>query len=265
MSASDRHLDVESAKQLERREPEAVRYFAGHLANPCETCEAFLAREDAEPDAFPGLDALTDEALIEASGRPVKEDAVGWARLRRKLGAPQRVWLTGGLGAVAAAVLLALVVRPGIEGPGHVESPSQRIKGTAPLALELTAAARLSDGEVRAVAEDAVLPPEAVVLLRYHASESADALLVREGPGLPPQVLGRYTLTPGTHDLRDGDDLAGVSLEDEHGPVTLVLVAWPQDEQGAAALESVRVSGQVPSDAAQARLRLRVESGHAAP
>ncbi|WP_223644126.1 hypothetical protein [Corallococcus sp. EGB] len=265
MGASDRHLDVESAKQLERREPEAVRYFAEHLAHPCETCEAFLAREDAEPDAFPGLDAMTDEALVEASGRPIREDAVGWARVRRKMGSPRRAWLTGGLGAAAAAVILALVVRPGPGGPGSVEPPSQRIKGTAPLALELTAAAQLPDGEVRAVAEDAVLPPEAVVLLRYHASESADALLVREAPGVPPQVLGRHVLTPGTHDLRDGEELAGVSLEDEHGAVTLVLVAWPHDDQGAAALEAARVSGRVPPEAAQARLRLRVESGHAAP
>ncbi|RKI01098.1 hypothetical protein D7Y15_36615 [Corallococcus sp. AB030] len=265
MGASDRHLDVESAKQLERREPEAVRYFAEHLSHPCETCEAFLARDDAEPDALPGLNALADEALVAASGRPVRENAVGWARVRRKLRAPQRAWLTGGLGAVAAAILLALVVRPGAGGPGSVEPPSQRIKGTAPLALELTAAARLPDGEVRAVAADAVLPPEAVVLLRYHASESADALLVREAPGVPPQVLGRHALTPGTHDLRDGEDLAGVSLEDERGPVTLVLVAWPHGEQENAALEAVRVSGQVPPDAAQARLRLKVESGHAAP
>ncbi|WP_404364022.1 hypothetical protein ACIHQR_28205 [Corallococcus coralloides] len=265
MGASDRHLDVESAKQLERREPEAVRYFAEHLSRPCETCEAFLARDEAEPDGFPGLDALADEALVAASGRPVREDAVGWARVRRKLGAPQRVWLTGGLGAVAAAVLLALLVRPGTGGPGSVEPPSQRIKGTAPLALELTAAAQMPGGEVRAVSEDAVLPPEAVVVLRYHASESADALLVREAPGMPPQVLGRHVLTPGTHDLRDGEDLAGVSLEDERGPVTLVLVAWPHGEQESPALEAVRVSGQVPPDAAQARLRLRVESGHAAP
>ncbi|NBD11777.1 hypothetical protein [Corallococcus silvisoli] len=263
MSGSDRHLDVESLKALQQREPEAVRYFADHLSRPCETCETFLAGEDAESgDAF-GLDALADEALVETSGRPLREDAVGWARVRRKLGGPRRAWLTGALGA-AAAVVLALVVRPGTDRPGVAPS-SQRTKGSAPLALEVTAAARLPDGEVRAVADGAVLPPEAVVLLRYHASESGDALLVREAPGVPPQVLGRHALTPGTHDLRDGADLAGVSLEDEHGPVTLVLVAWPQGEQGAAALEAVRVSGQVPQDAAQVRLRLRVESGHAAP
>ncbi|MFP2897511.1 hypothetical protein [Corallococcus sp. 4LFB] len=265
MSGTDRHLDVESSKRLEQREPEAVRYFAEHLSRPCETCEAFLARDEAEPGEFPRLDALADEALVEASGRPIREDAVGWARVRRKLGAPRRAWVTGGLGAMAAAVVLALLVRPGTERPGVVEPSSQRIKGAAPLSLELTAVARMPDGTVRAVAADAVLPPEAVVLLRYHASESADALLVREAPGVPPQVLGRHVLTPGTHDLRDGEDLAGVSLEGEQGPVTLVLVAWPQGEQGAAALEAARVSGQVPSDAAQARLRLKVESGHAAP
>lgn len=265
MSGSERHLDVESLKALEQREPEVVRYFADHLARPCETCEAFLAREDAEADDAFGLDALADEALVESSGQPLREDAVGWARVRRKLGAPRRAWLTGALGAVAA-VVLALVVRPGTDGPGVAPS-SQRIKGSgsAPLALEATAVARLPDGEVRAVTDGAVLPPEAVVLFRYHASESGDALLVREAPGVPPQVLGRHVLTPGTHDLRDGADLAGVSLEDEHGPVTLVLVAWPRGEQGDAALEAARVSGQVPQDAAQARLRLRVESGHAAP
>lgn len=261
MRETGRHLDAETQRALEQRDPETVRYFAAHLARPCEECEAFLAHEEGAPDDAFGLEALADEALGEVAGRPAREDAVGWARVRRRLNAPRRVWLSGGLAAVAA-VLLAILVRPGTGAP---ERPStQRLKGGSPLVLEVMAAARLPDGEVRAVPGDAVLPSQAVVLLRYHASESANALLVREAPGVPPQVLGRHALTPGTHDLRDGEDLAGVSLEDEQGPVTLVLVAWPEGSDSAA-LEAVMAGGWVPPDAVQARLRLRVESGHAAP
>ncbi|MCY1046142.1 hypothetical protein OV208_32825 [Corallococcus sp. bb12-1] len=262
MSETGRHLDAEAQRALQQRDPETLRYFAAHLAQPCETCEAFLSEDDEAPDDAFGLDALADEALLEVSARPVREDAVGWARVRRRLGSPKRVWLSRGLAAVAA-VLLAILVRPGA-GTLPERPSTQRLKGGAPLALELTAAARWPDGQVRAVPEDAVLPPEAVVLLRYHAGDAADALVVREAPGVPPQVLGRHVLGPGTHDLRDGEDLAGVSLEGEQGLVTLVLVAWPKGAD-ASALEAVVAGGQVPPDAAQARLRLKVESGHAAP
>jgi hypothetical protein len=258
MSDTGRHLDARGWEALRRREPEAVAYFATHLATPCDACERFLAMEP-EDDAL-GLEALADEALGEAAG-PAREDAVGWARLRRRLGAPRRAWLAGA--AAAAAAVLALVALP--QGEVPAPTPSQRIKGTVPLVLELAALAKLPDGQTPPVRDDTVLPPEAVVLLHYHASEAADALLLREAPGLPTQVLGRYALEPGTNPLREGADLAGVSLEGEQGPVTLVLAAWPRGPGSREALERAAEQGAVPPDAVQARLRLRVEPGHAAP
>jgi hypothetical protein len=257
MSDTVRHLDVESWQSLQRREPDTVAYFATHLAGPCETCEAFLA-QDFEGDPL-GVEALADEALGAALATP-REDAVGWARVRRRLAGPRRAWLAGAV-AVAAAAVLAILVRPDAVTP----APYEGIKGSVPLALELTAAARLPDGEVRAVPEGAVLPPEAVVLLRYHATEAADALLMREAPGAPTQVLGRYALEPGTHDLREGPDLAGVSLEGEQGPLTLVLVAWPRVPGSWDALEQASEQAAIPPNAPQARLRLSVEPGHAGP
>jgi hypothetical protein len=259
MSDSGRHLDEEGWRALQRREPEAVAHFATHLARPCEACEAFLAREP-EDDRL-GLESLADEALAAVAG-PAREDEVGWARVRRRLAPPRRAWLTGALAAAAAAVLV-LLVRPGPVEPEHASS--QRLKGGGPLALELAAAAQLPGGEVRAVPEDSRLPPEAVVLLRYHSSEAADALLVHESPGVPAQVLGRYALEPGTHDLRDGAELAGVSLEGEQGPVSLVLVAWPRGPGSREALEQALERGGVPPEAAQARVHLRVSPGQTGP
>ncbi|MBZ4421792.1 hypothetical protein [Myxococcus sp. RHSTA-1-4] len=259
MADTGRHLDAEGWRALQRKEPEAVAYFARHLAAPCDVCEEFLAAEQEE-DAL-GLEALADEALGEAAG-PAREDAVGWARLRRRLGAPRRAWLAGAVAAAVAAGLAVLVLPQVMRTE---TTPSQRIKGTVPLVLELAAMAKLPNGETPPVRDDTVLPPEAVVLLHYHSSEAADALLLREAPGLPTQVLGRYELEPGTNPLREGADLAGVSLEGEQGPVTLVLVAWPKGPGSREAVEQAAGQGAVPPDAVRARLHLRVDPGHAAP
>ncbi|QSQ23779.1 hypothetical protein JY651_01990 [Pyxidicoccus parkwayensis] len=263
MGDTVKHLDAQSWRSLQQKEPEAVKYFAAHLATACDVCEGFLAAE-SEPeqeDAF-HLDALADETLGELSGPP-REDAVGWARLRRRLGAPKRTWLAGAAAVAAMAAVLAISLRP--EAVTQPSTSSQHLKGGVPLVLELSAMAQLPDGQTPPVADGAVLPPEAVVLLHYHASEASDALLVREAPGLPTQVLGRYALEPGTHPLLEGTDLAGVSLEGEQGPVTLVLVAWPKGPGSHEALEQAAEQATVPQDAVQARLRLRVEPGHAVP
>ncbi|MCY1020626.1 hypothetical protein [Pyxidicoccus sp. MSG2] len=263
MGDTVRHLDAEGWRALQRKEPGAVAYFAAHLATPCDVCEDFLAvesEEDAEDTL--GLDALADEALGELRG-PAREDAVGWARLRRRLGTPKRTWLAGAAAVAAMAAVFAISLRPEVLTPQP--GSSQRLKGGVSLVLELAAMAQLPTGETPPVTEGTVLPPEAVVLLHYHASEASDALLVREAPGLPTQVLGRYALEPGTHPLREGADLAGVSLEGEHGPVTLVLVAWPKGPGSREAMEQAAEQATVPPEAVQARLRLRVEPGHAAP
>ncbi|QSQ13447.1 hypothetical protein [Myxococcus landrumensis] len=260
MSDASRHLDARSWRALREKSPDEVAYFADHLSRPCDVCEAFLENPDAE-DAL-GLDAMTDEALGAMSAP--REDAMGWARLRRRMNiAPRRMWLSGAV-AVAVAAVVAFAVNPTLLTGAKSDSP-WRVKGGAPLSLELTAVARLQDGSLRALTDDSALPSDAVVLVRYHCSEVADALLVLETPEGGAQVLGGYTLEAGTHDLREGGELAGVSLEGERGPRVLVLAAWPHGPHSEAARDAALAQRRVPEEATLARLRLRVEPGYAAP
>ncbi|MCE9667902.1 hypothetical protein LY474_08775 [Myxococcus stipitatus] len=256
MSDAGRHLDARSWKTLKDESPDAVAYFADHLSRDCEVCEAFLEQTGGD-DAF-GLQAMTDETL--GALGPVREDAVGWARLRRRLAPPRRAWLTGAV-AVAVAASVAFALRP-LPTTSEQAGSSWRLKGGAGSSLEVTAVARLPDGSLHSVTEDAPLPSDAVVLVRYRSNEVADALLALESPGAPTQMLGGYTLVSGTHDLREGGELAGVSLEGEQGPRTLVLVAWPRGPRSAAARDESLASGRVPDEALQARLRLQVMPGY---
>ncbi|GEL72362.1 hypothetical protein [Myxococcus virescens] len=259
MSDAGRHLDARNLRALRDKSPDEVAYFADHLSRPCEVCEAFLEGADAEP-VF-GLDAMADEAL--GALTPAREDALGWARLRRRLFAPRRVWLSGAV-AVAVAAVVTFAVHPELL-TGSRTGPSQRLKGGAVMSLELTAVAQLPDGSLRAVTEDAVLPSGAVVLVRYRSSEVADALLVLESPDGPAQMLGVYTLQVGTHDLSEEGELAGVSLEGEQGPRALVLAAWPRSPYSEGARGAALAQRQVPEEATQARLRLRVDPGYVVP
>lgn len=249
------HLDAASWRALQNHEPAAVAYFARHLAKPCEACEAFLAEAPGQEE----LDALTDEALVAAAGSPPREDSLGWERVRRRaFPSRARRWGAGlgALAAVAAAALVFLVVAPPM-GRQVDSGRSERVKGGAPLVLELTAAAQLPGGSVLPVAEGQTLPPEAVVLLRYHVSEASEAVLVREVPGEAPEVLGRFSLEPGTHELEEASGLAGVSLEGEVGELSLALVALPPGTLSGGALD--QAAGW--PGAVVARVHFRVKSG----
>ncbi|MCP3064021.1 hypothetical protein LXT21_35120 [Myxococcus sp. K38C18041901] len=252
MGDANRHLDAHSWRALRDKSPDAVAYFADHLSRPCDACEAFLEKT-GDDDTF-GLEAMTDEAL--GSLQPVGEDTVGWARLRRRLGPPRRLWLSGAV-AVAVAAGVTFAVHPALL-TGEQPGTSVRLKGGAPLSLELTALARMPDGSLRPLTEGAPLPPEAVVLVRYRASEVADALLALESPDGSVQMLGAYSLDAGTHDLRDGGELSGVSLEGERGPRMLVLAAWPRGQGSGEARDAALARGRVPREATLSRLGLRV-------
>lgn len=257
MNAPFGHLDAASWRALQNHEPEAVAYFARHLAAPCEACEAFLAEAPGQDE----LDALTDEALAAAAGSPLREDSLGWERVRRRaFPSRARRWGAGlgALAAVAAAALVVLVVAPPRGNPVDA-GRGERVKGGAPLVLELTAAAQLPGGSVLPVAEGQSLPPEAVVLLRYHVSEASEAVLMREAPGKAPEVLGRFSLAPGTHELEEASGLAGVSLEGDVGELALALVALPP---GTLPDSDLSQAAGWP-EAAVARVHFRVQSGDA--
>lgn len=234
------HLNDKRWEALQARDPDAVAYFARHLAAPCAQCEDYLLHARPEPDA---LDAMTDEALLSlAPAREPALDEVGYARLRRRMLPPRpRRWLAGAAGIAAAAALTLAVGLERWSGEAATGTSAGTLKGEVPLGLELLAAAQLPGGELFQVGPETPLPSAAVVLLRYHATEAAAAVLVREVAGQPPEVLGRFLLEPGTHDLREGAELAGVSLAGEEGPVSLALVArpgvtYPSPEETAAAL-----------------------------
>ena len=146
------HLDAERWAALQRRERATVEHFARHLAAPCEPCEAFLAGlgEAGAGDAgSAALDALADEALLEAGRTAPHEDALGWARLQRRLGEEglaagaarrSRTARVAGVLAVAIAASVVFAVLPA-RMRTHVDAQEDgmRIKGAASLALELSA------------------------------------------------------------------------------------------------------------------------------
>ncbi|NVI97567.1 hypothetical protein HV824_05475 [Myxococcus sp. AM009] len=237
-----KHLDDGALSALSRREPEAVAYFAGHLAHPCETCEAFLATHPG-----PGLlDGHVDALLLGlappgASAPPL--DEVGLARVRRALRAHRPAagrWgmVAGGLAACLLAVVLLPRMRaeaPSSQGGTAAEWTGEKGR-LARIALELSVVARDSEGGLRRLDPGSPVKDSEVLLLRYHATEAGTALLFEQRQGEAPALLGRFPLVAGTHDLQGPQGLAGVSLAGETGPVTLWLVGSAGSPPEAAAV-----------------------------
>lgn len=271
-----KHLDDGALGALSRREPEAVAYFATHLAHPCETCEAFLATHPG-----PGLlDGQVDSLLLGlapngASAPPL--DEVGLARVRRALRAHRPAagrWgmVAGGL----AACLLAVVLLPRMRtaDPAGQEGSAAEWTGEkgrlARIALELSVVARDSAGVLRRLDPGSSVKDSDVLLLRYHATEAGTALLFEQRQGAAPELLGHFPLVAGTHDLQGPQGLAGVSLAGEAGPVTLWLVgstgAPPEAETVSEMLEGGSGAGpQGQGPLAIIRFDVSVRSGQNRP
>ncbi|WP_224246333.1 hypothetical protein [Hyalangium gracile] len=222
-----KHLDAHALKALSARDPEAVAYFREHLAAPCDACEEFLVQA---PDTDL-LDGQLDSLLLGlAPPRQATLDEVGWMRLKRQLRAPRQLGRWAGVAGALAACLLALVFVPRLMAP-----PSQPawsgVKGSSRISLELVAAARGADGQLRRLDSGAPVSPDDVLLLRYHSTEAGSALLFQQVDSGAPELLGSFSLEAGTHDLAGPQGLTGVSLSGEQGPVTLWLVASPAGEE----------------------------------
>lgn len=225
-----RHLDANALNALAAREPEAVAYFQEHLASPCDTCEEFLATHPG-----PGLlDGETD-ALLLSLAPPKAEarlDEVGFARLRRRLRAPSspRRWVAVASAMAACVLAVVLVSRQrastGTDTPGAWDG----VKGSSRISLELAVVARSAQGTLRRLDSGASVPEGDVLILRYHATEAGTGLLFQQSAGGPVELLGRFPLEAGTHDLQGPQGLAGVSLEGESGSMTLWLVGSPGGE-----------------------------------
>jgi hypothetical protein len=258
-----RHLDATAMRELAEREPTTITYFAEHLATPCEACETFLA---SHTDA---LDGRTDALLLGlAPERPEGADTHGVPlrtppKPRRFAPPPGRYW--GWMaGALAVSVLITVLV-PRVKGPvSPPDSEWTGQKGPGRIALELAVVARDTDGGLRRLdAGDAVAPDE-VLLLRYHATESGTALLYQRRAQGEPELLGRFPLEAGTHDLEGPEGLAGVSLTTDEGPLTLALVAFaPEEDATEEAARSVLAAEGTPEarPGTHARFDVRVQSG----
>ncbi len=233
-----RHLDAEALRALSAGEREEVAYFREHLARPCEECMDFLARTPG-----PGLlDGQVDELLLHLA--PPREeprlDEVGLARIRRALrGRAASPWRKVAATVALAAGLAGLVLLT----QSQLRSPRQEVawdgvkgdglKGVGRLSLELSVVAHGPGEALRRLDPGAAASEADVLVLRYHATEAGEALLFQQRGNASPELLGRFPLQAGTHELEGPQGLVGVSLEGESGPLTLWLVGFP--------------SGQVPT------------------
>ncbi|WP_225410686.1 serine/threonine-protein kinase [Stigmatella hybrida] len=261
-----RHLDAAAMHALSTREPEAVAYFREHLAAPCEVCETFLAHH-----AGPGLlDGEMDAALLRLAPAPAAEDLPPLRALKppRRLPSPSaRQW--GWMGGALAASLLAVVLVPSLRTPSAVpEAPWTGVKGPGRISLELAVVAQGLDGQLRRLDAGAAVAPEDVLLLRYHATEAGTALLYQQRAGQPPELLGRFPLEAGTHDLEGPQGLAGVSLEGDEGSLRLALVAFaagetPSEDAALVALGAGEAAEHRPGTVA--RFDVHVQPGQTPP
>ncbi|MBZ4333847.1 hypothetical protein NR800_14430 [Corallococcus interemptor] len=254
-----RHLDATAMAELARRDPATVAWFREHLASPCEACETFLATHsdalDGRTDAL--LLALAPERKAEAEVIPLRSAP----RARRFAPPPGRYW--GWMaGALAASVLMVVLV-PLVKGPRGVSEWNGQ-KGPGRISLELAVVARSTDGALRRLDSGGDVTRDEVLLLRYHATESGVALLYQQREEQAPELLGRFPLTAGTHDLEGPDGLAGVSLESDEGRLSLALVAFapgePASEQDA--LAALAADGSPDArPGTVVRFDVRVQSG----
>ncbi|MBL8952453.1 MAG: hypothetical protein JNK82_16855 [Myxococcaceae bacterium] len=255
------HLTKESWARLlanPRSEPELFE----HLKSGCETCEAFLAGEphpllDGVTDAglLHGPRATNDDARAAATYARIREPrrpaVSGDATASQRGGVPgtadgrqgsrpavsgdatasQRGGVPGTAdgrretpwGLALAAVLLAvlgaalLVLKPKEEG-------ASGIKGGPHLTLELSGVVKSAEGALTRVERGQTIAAAGTLLLRYHASDAAQAKLavVRDGRR---EELGAVSLESGTHDLTREGALLGLSLEGERGRVVVRVEA----------------------------------------
>ncbi|NNC15551.1 hypothetical protein HJC22_07395 [Corallococcus exiguus] len=255
-----RHLDATAMAELAGRDPAAVAWFREHLASPCEVCETFLATHadplDGQADAL--LLALAPERKTEAEVVPLRTPA----RARRFAPPPGRYlgWMAG---AIAASVLMVVLV-PRVKGPTKEATEWTGVKGPGRISLELAVVARSTDGGLRRLDSGADVTSDEVLLLRYHATESGTALLYQQREQQAPELLGRFPLAAGTHDLEGPDGLAGVSLDSDEGRLALALVAFapgePATEQDA--LAALAADGSPDArPGTVVRFDVRVQSG----
>jgi hypothetical protein len=157
---------------------------------------------------------------------------VGYARLREALRGPGHPWRLVGVTMAMAAGLAGLFVltRAQLPPPGQRQGAWDGVKGVGRLALEMSVVARGPDDSLRRMDPGTTASDEEVLVLRYHSTEAGEALLFQQRDGAAPELLGRFPLQAGTHELEGPQGLVGVSLEGESGPLSLWLVGFPSGQ-----------------------------------
>jgi hypothetical protein len=134
--------------------------------------------------------------------------------------------------AVAAGLAGLVVLTRAPEGPGGQQEKGawDGVKGVSRLALEMSVVARGPGDSLRRMDPGTTASDEEVLVLRYHATEAGEALLFQQRGDAVPELLGRFPVQAGTHELQGPQGLVGVSLEGESGPLTLWLVGFPSGQ-----------------------------------
>jgi hypothetical protein len=248
-----RHLDAVALKEIESGHGPTRAYFAQHLGAACEQCETFLLENTG-----PGwLDGAVDVALYPES-IDARLDEVGYRRIQRSIGPrPERLprrWFIA-VGGIAAALVAAV----GLWRNEHYDG----MKGAAPtLSVELQPVRQDEAGNIQRLDPDTVVPRSGSLLLRTYSTEVASAWLFKSR-GRSIEALGSFELEPGAHTLTLSDGAAAaLPLEDETGPLTLVLVAGT-GKPGLTVEEARRgAEDPVHTPYATARLTLQVSPEH---
>jgi hypothetical protein len=226
------HLDAERWKALQlQRDEELLK----HVAEGCEACDAFL-------EGLPGFDGEVDRALLSLAPRApsTAADLEAFKRLRRSQRKPRRLGLWAGAGvALAASVALAVAsgaLRPAAQWTGE--------KGTASTALQVRAAIKSSEGTLTPVDDGARVPQGAALVFQVRSTIAGPGQLFLQRGEAAPVALTQVGLVQGAQELERGSEgLLGVSLQGEHGPVSVWLVAAEAPMSQERALEAIRTGG----------------------
>lgn len=247
MSEQSAHLTVETWKAM-RAAPRDHQALLAHLEAGCDQCDEFLATQVDE------FDGVTDQALLSLA--PVSEaplDELGWRRLNKRLAQPPRRTALWAMGALAAAALLTV----GGLALRHESGGWNGLKGSRGPALELAAARRKADNAFVRLDDGATLRNDSVLVFRATSTVDGPARVFLQRAHELPVEVGATELQAGTHELQNDTGLLGVTLEGEHGEVSVWVVAGETPFSRDAALSAIDSLGT--PELGVARVKVHVE------
>jgi hypothetical protein len=254
MSQSDvqnvEHLTSETWKAL-LAEPKAHPGLFEHVQAGCDVCDAFLAT------TFDELDGAVDRALLSLRPQyPQPLDELGWMRLRKRLGLRSK---SSRLIQVVGALAAALIAVVAFEAVQHRDTGWNGLKGVTSNApsLSLQVALKQRDNTFLRLDEGSHVAPTSVMVFRATSSIDGPARVFLQRGESPAFEVGQTEVRAGTFDLQNDNGLLGVTLENEHGDISVWVVAGEGPFAQAAAIAAI--TAKTSNDLALARVRLHVE------